>query len=354
MANTLVANPFQTLESAGPSAGTEIAQVREAQEAQAMVAVAKRFLRDPVQAMDRILQACTRPSLAETSMYQYNRGGSDICEPSIHLAQTMAQCWGNIDYGFKELSRRTVNGIGHSEVSAFAWDLETNLRKSIVFTVKHWRDTKSGGYPIKDERDIYELMANMASRRTRNCLLSVIPRDVTEAAQRQCEVTLSAHADTSPEAVKKLLEAFSQFGVTRAQIEARLQRRIDSITPALMIQMRKIFTSLRDGMSGVNDWFPPVGGDAKPASTLKDRLRGSADAEPSPAPVEEAAPVEPTVEDEPPQMYTDFIDALQAAPNLTVVKTLRVRVMAMPEPWQTKARQAYNARLAESTPPAAA
>lgn len=278
MSNTLVANPFsQPAESGEPtrSSGTEIASIREAQEVQAMVAVAKRFPRDPVQAMDRILQACTRPGLAEFSLYQFSRGGADISGPSIRLAEAMGQSWGNFQFGFREINRGKADGISYSDVEAYAWDLETNTRKSISFRVRHWRDTKTGGYPLKDERDIYELVANQASRRVRNCILAVIPGDVTEAAQRQCNLTLNATADTSPEAIKKLLEAFAQFGVTRQQIEGRIQRRLDSITPALMIQMRKIFTSLRDGMSGVSDWFPPTGQEeAKGASTLKERMRG--------------------------------------------------------------------------------
>lgn len=35
------------------------------------------------------------------------------------------------------------------------------------FELKHWRTTKNGGYKLTDDRDIYELEANMASRRIR-------------------------------------------------------------------------------------------------------------------------------------------------------------------------------------------
>jgi hypothetical protein len=71
----------------------------------------------------------------------------------------------------------------------------------------------------------------------------------------QCDVTLAANADTGPDAVQRLLEAFSAIGVTKAQIEARITNRVESIRPAQMIALRKIYASIRDGISGPDDWF---------------------------------------------------------------------------------------------------
>lgn len=270
-----VENPF-ALSAPANEAGKEIAATRESQEVQAMVIMAKRFPRDPIAVMDLILQACTRPGLAETSLYQYSRGGTDISGPSIRLAEAIAQQWRNFQFGFRELGRGHDGKAGYSEVEAYAWDLETNVRKPIHFRVSHWRDTRKGGYALTDERDIYEIVANQASRRVRNAILALIPGDVIEAAQRQCEITLSATADTSPEAVKKMVDAFMAFGVTRNQIEARIQRRLDSITPALVVMLRKIYASIKDGMSVAADWFlpEPEAETPKPkAETIKESLK---------------------------------------------------------------------------------
>jgi hypothetical protein len=92
----------------------------------------------------------------------------------------------------------------------------------------------------------------------------VIPGDVTEAAVSQCELTMHAKADTSPEAVQRLLDAFADFGVSKEQIEARIQRRIDAIQPAQIVSLRKVFASLKDGMSVPAEWFD-VEEDAKTA-----------------------------------------------------------------------------------------
>lgn len=279
-----VENPFgAAVPSAYPSnASTAIASQREVAEVQAAMIVAKRFPRDPIAAMDRILNACTRTSLAEHAIYQYGRGGQDVTGPSIRLAEELARQWGNISCGVTELSR--VNGV--SECLAWAWDLETNFRDEKRFQVKHWRDTKKGGYAITDERDIYELIANMGARRKRACILAVIPGDVQEAAVNQCEITLRTRAEVTPERVSSMIEKFAEFGVTKDMIETRIQRRMDAITPALLVNLGKIYNSLRDGMSAVSDWFEVTSEEPEtPSKTeaVKDKLRSrKAKTEPKP------------------------------------------------------------------------
>lgn len=259
-------NPFKggSVVAAPSGAVAEAAIQREIAEVQAAVVMAKRFPRDQVKAMDRILQACMRPSLAEVASYQYSRGGSDISGPSIRLAEAIAQNWGNIISGVTLLS----SDGGKSECIAYAWDLETNCRDEKRFTVRHWRDTKKGGYAITDERDIYELAANLAARRKRACILAVIPGDVVEAAERQADITLKAKLEITDEFLQTLVEAFGKHGITKEMIEKRIQRRIDTMTPALAMQLKKIHNSLRDGMSSAADWFemaPPDNGNGEPA-----------------------------------------------------------------------------------------
>lgn len=245
-----ISNPFAASTSAG-NAMTEITQSREIAEIQAAMVIAKKFPRDPIAAMDRILNACTRPSLAESSLYSYNRGGSEVTGPSIRLAEAIAQNWGNIQFGIRELEQTQSD----STVEAFAFDLETNTRQVKVFQVPHIRFTKSGKKKLDDPRDIYEMVANQGARRLRACILGVIPGDVIEAARDQCEITLKAHSEATPETVKKMVDAFSAYKVTPEQIQKRLGRRLDSINAANIVQLKKIYQSLKDGMSKPEDWF---------------------------------------------------------------------------------------------------
>lgn len=275
-------NPF-AMTAAPAQSGGALARGNEQRavaEVQAAVLMAKRFPRDQIAAMDRILNSFTRPSLAEVSQYQYSKGGTDVSGPSIRSAEAIAQQWGNIDFGFRELSR----GVGHdgvpfSEVEAYAWDMETLTRKPLQFIVRHWRDTRKGGYKITDERDIYELVANQAQRRVRACLLSIIPSDVTEAAMKQADLTLKSTADAGPEAQAKMLETFAGFGVTKEQIEKRIQRRLDTIQPAQMVSLKKIYVSLRDGMSTAADWFDVEAGGEQQTQQQETRARPTYTAE---------------------------------------------------------------------------
>lgn len=256
--NQLVDSPFakERIGAVAETAGAMQSQSREVAETQTKYLMAQRFPRDPVDAMDRILNAFTRPTLAEKAEYQFARGGSDIAGPSIRAAEAIAQQWGNMEQGFRELSRSTdERGVPFSEVEAFCVDLQGRTSKRLQFIVKHWRDTRQGGYQLKDERDIYELMANQAQRRVRACILAMIPGDVVEAAMSQVEVTLKASADTSPEAMARMVEAFKPWGVTKDHIEKKIQRRIDAIQPAQVITLKRIYASLRDDMSKPEDWF---------------------------------------------------------------------------------------------------
>jgi hypothetical protein len=228
---------------------------RAVQEVQAALVIAKQFPRNVKTCLDNILMSCTRPNLAQQAVYSYGRGGTEVTGPSIRLAECIAQNWTNIDFGFRELYRGVDYGTGYSEVLAFAWDMETNTRRQLQFRVKHWRDTKSGGYALKDERDIYEAVASQAQRRVRACILAVVPGDITDDAVKQCETTLAANADTSPETQKKIVEEFAKIGITKEQIEKRIQRRLDVIQPEQVIQLRKILMSIRDGMSNADEFF---------------------------------------------------------------------------------------------------
>jgi len=251
-----------------------VEQQRAVAEIQAAMVVARANPRDTIRAMDMILQDCMRPKLAEGALYSYSRGGTEITGPSIRLAEAIGRRWGNLECGVKELSRHE----GYSECIAYAWDLETNFRDAKTFHVKHWRDRKSGGgYVLTDERDIYETVANQGARRKRACVIAVVPGDIVEAAVLQCEKTLNTSADTSPDAMKKMVEAFAAFGVTREQIEKRIQRRLDTIQPAQVVSLKKIYASLRDGMSAPRDWFDMPQAPAE-SSDLNERLRAKAEA----------------------------------------------------------------------------
>ena len=232
---------------------TEMMVTRQAQEVQVAMLAAKKFPRDQVGAFNNILRACQRKKLAESSMYEYPRGGEKITGPSIRLAEAIAQNWGNIDFGFMELEQR--NGV--SQVMAYAWDLETNARQTKLFSVPHIRHTRKGDYPLTDPRDIYELVANQAARRVRACILGIVPGDVVEAAVERCNKTLrEGYEEPLVDRVRTMAMVFEkEFSVTLPMLEKYLGCKSEAFSENDFARLKKVYVALRDGMAKREDYF---------------------------------------------------------------------------------------------------
>lgn len=247
-------NPFHVPANApGINAGAvTIESSRAIAEAQGKLIIAKNFPRDEHLAYAKAMDACKRKSLAEKAMYSYPRSGSTISGPSIRLAEELARCWGNVDFGIKELSQKD----GESEMQAYCWDMETNTMSSQTFVVAHVRDTRKGQVRLTEQRDIYENNANMAGRRLRARILAVLPPDLVEAAVAECKKTLAGNNDIPiSDRINKMVVAFGKFGVKIEAIEKRLDRKIDTMTNEDISEYIGIYNSLKDGNSSVSDWF---------------------------------------------------------------------------------------------------
>jgi hypothetical protein len=237
-------------------------EARAVAEVQAQYVIAKKFPRNQHEAYMQILESCKRPYLAEQAMYAYPRGGQLVEGASIRLAESMAQSWGNLDCGVREVSQ--ANGVSVAE--AYAIDLQTNTRVTKVFHVPHTRDTKKGKQKLTDSRDIYELVANQGARRLRACILAIIPGDVIEAAVAQCRKTLETSEIPMSEQIKRLVVAFDEIGVKVEHLEARLGHNLDATVPQEIVTLRGIFKSIKDGMSKREDFFDAFKKIEKPAS----------------------------------------------------------------------------------------
>jgi len=236
-------------------APVEIEAERAMREVQATVAIAKRFPRDEKECTVRILKACQRPSLAEQAMYVYPRGNTEVEGPSIRLAEAIAQAWGNMKFGFRELSREAEASVAE----AFAWDMETNTWSTKVFTVPHVRDTRQGSYRVTASRDVYEVVANQAARRLRNCILELVPGDVVEQAVDQCKKTQLRMLESAPEEkLKRLVASFAEIGVDQAAIERRLRHKLEATKVGEIFELHKVYKSIQDGFQTAEEAFPPA------------------------------------------------------------------------------------------------
>lgn len=261
------------------SAGAEAEIQRAIAEVQGAIILAKRFPRNTDGSLAEILSECKRVALAEVATYEYSKGGTKIDGPTIRLAEVLSLAWTNLHSSWQELDRKIINGVPYAEIETQAWDLERNRRESVKFKVKLIRDTKKGSWPLKDEREIYEQCANQAKRRERACILSLIPGYVIDQAVEACNETL--RRTVTPETTAKMIAAFEDnYNVSVEQIEGFIQRKIDAIMPTQVVRLRKIYNSLKDGMSQASEWFGKTNNSNEPENiqesgreTVKKKLK---------------------------------------------------------------------------------
>ena len=125
-------DPFRPMlaQSSINAGAVAIESERAIAEARGKIQVAKMFPRSMAQAMAEFMDACKSPDFANTAFYAVPNRGSG---PSIRFMEEAARCYGNMQYGHRELSRSD----GKSEVEVFAWDVERNNESKRQVTVLH-------------------------------------------------------------------------------------------------------------------------------------------------------------------------------------------------------------------------
>ena len=225
---------------------------RAVAEAQGKLLIAKKFPRNETEAFAKAIQSCQRPGLASKAFYSYPRGKETVTGVTIRFAEELARCYGNLDYGIKELS----NSDGQSEMQAYCWDLETNTMSLQNFTNKHIRESKYGNTELKSQRDIYELNANMGARRLRSRILAILPPDLVEECIQECRRTLAGDNSTPIiDRINKMVGAFQKIGVSKEQLEKRLNHTVESVTEEELVELTGIYNGIRTKETKVSEWF---------------------------------------------------------------------------------------------------
>lgn len=253
-------------------AGLDNTAIRTIEEVKGAIMIAKMCPRNEDFAIEKILKSCNRKTLAETALYEYERGGTPVEGPSIRLAEAVALHWGNIQYGI-----RTLDGDDdETEYEAFAWDVENNVRASKKFSVKHGRYTKSSGFKkVDDPRDIYEVVANHGARRLRACIIEVIPGDVMDCAVDACKKTLLrlAGEQSKEERTKIMLDSFAEYGVTKAMIEKKYGCKVEALSEGHLVKLRAIYQGFNDGYARPENVFEFTLNQTSKAEELMSKLK---------------------------------------------------------------------------------
>lgn len=236
---------------------TAVEQSRAVAEVQAAIYVARQFPREIDRARVAMQSACGSMALAGKAFYRFPRAGGAVEGSTIHLAKTLAQTWGNIQYGVSEMRRD--DDYRQSEMQAWAWDVEANTRHVLTFIVPHAKFAGGQVKALEDLRDIYENNANNGARRLREAIFAVIPDWFIEEAEDLCRKTLDkGDGKPLPERVEGAVGIFKSLGVSETRLEQKLGRTKNQWTGADLAQLLITHKSIQRREISVEEEFPQL------------------------------------------------------------------------------------------------
>lgn len=240
--------------------------------------MARKFPRNEEAAIARINRECQRYELAEEALWNFPRAGQKLEGPTVRLIETIAQAWGNLNYGVQELEN--VEGPeGYSIIEGYCTDLETNNHHSKTFKVYHKLKLKNGGMKLLDDpRDVYEHVANMGARRMRSAIQACIPRYVVDAAVQQVKQTLQAgpKGKSLKERIDSMVVKFAEVGVSVEMLERKLGHAVKDTVAEELVELFGVYNVLKKGEGKRTDVFSFKQGDEQPTvvTKLKAKLNG--------------------------------------------------------------------------------
>ena len=238
--------------SQAASQGTIVEQSRAVAEVAAAVSTARQFPRNTSWAVEQMQMLCQRLAVAQRAFYSVPNRGSGL---SVHIARELSRIFGNVDYGVRELSRD--DDKGESEMQAWAWDVETNVRSTRSFIVPHAKSTRGGRKELTDLNDIYLNNQNVAARAVRECIFSILPGWFLADAEQILRQTLE-RGDGKPIEQRRIdaIDMFKGIGVTEKQLTVRLGKEVGQWGPREVADLAKIWTSINQDGIPANEFFP--------------------------------------------------------------------------------------------------
>lgn len=262
---------LQTLPPAGVQ---EISSAERAAEAEVRAMVQARVLmaiqrpRNIFQCRAKILEACTRPTFAETAIYRKPVGKKDgqmqYAEGlSIRFAEegfrAMGNLWGSLTVQFENADKRVLRFD--------LMDLECNNTDSTIITVPKTVERsflKDGQTAISSRQnsrgrivylveatddDLQVKQGALVAKARRDAINRSIPSDVREDAFEAIKKTQAKRDAADPQgALKRIMDAFQlDLRILPDQIEKYLGHELTVITPAEIQSLRGVYTAIKDG-----------------------------------------------------------------------------------------------------------
>ena len=264
-------NPFnqappQTQNESANTGSIAIEQQRAIAEARGQIQLAKMFPRSNSEALSELVEACKNWDFAKSAFYSVPNRGSG---PSIRFAEEVARCYGNFEYGHRELSRSK----GKSEIEVFAWDKEKNNVSKRQITVEHIRDTKNGPKPLRDQADIDNRIANVASKQMRGRILAIVPKTFVEMGLAECRKTLAGNnTESMSSKISQMIVEFGELGIRPDQITAYIGHNVDDCSVDDLTELFGVFNAIKQG-ARVSDYFGGKEESQTKSTSLKSSLK---------------------------------------------------------------------------------
>lgn len=289
----------------------------------------------------RVLKDCSRPSFAETAWYRRPVGKKknertgkwedSFAEGfSIRFAEAAMRAMGNL---FPE-TMTVFDDTRKRIVRVLVTDLEDNITYSVDVMVEKTveRSTlKEGQTPLSQRinsygKPVFLIEANegeltvkqeaLVSKAMRKCGLRLLPGDIQDEAKTKIFEVRNNEAARDPDAARrKLIEAFSWYGVTPEMLAGYVGHPVATLAPAEIVELQNIYMAVKDGdkwadIMKVHDVEePPPQPAAQSAPTGKPKTLGDVVAQ-AKAKKPAAKPREPGDDDGPPEMNEEELAAL--------------------------------------------
>lgn len=243
------------------AANAVAARERAAIEARYVVALKRPRDMDDVRV--RLLKECARPGFAEVAKYEKPLGNKKFAVGlSVRFAETAVRVAGNIltqvlivfDDSERRIFRVSVCDLENN----VPYESDILLEKRVERSTLREDQTAIGERTNSQGRRVYIVEATeddfankvnaQISKTLRNFALRLIPGDILEECSRQIDVTYGNKAAQDPEGEKKkIIDSFASLGVKPTQLAEYLGHALDTVVPAELVSLRRVYQSIRDG-----------------------------------------------------------------------------------------------------------
>jgi hypothetical protein len=267
---------------------------------QARYIVAMKRPRDWDDVRVRLLKECKRRGFADVALYSLPRGGKKIEGLTIRFAEAALRCMTNMYPEqitvFDDAEKRIV------QVSVS--DLESNLTYSkqitVAKTVERSKPSDDGSFfsVRKNSRgvNVYTVPASeddllakegaLVSKAIRTLTERILPGDIKDEAEELVRATLRDRATKDPDGERKAIaDAFAGKGVMPSDLKEYLGHSLEQTSPAQLVELRELFTAIRDGEATFRDALAAKKGKEEPeeaaagkakTEAIKDHLKDQA------------------------------------------------------------------------------